>query len=130
MSEKQEIVTLKDRFTIAKIISKAPKSRVLMVAKIFEPVLGIDITPYYDERALQDSVLLSQNEAIEATLDFIDSYDEAVIKTFKDGARALNNKLFKEYLAERRNKRLSYTQYVAVLTDYTNRAAMGVSPIR
>ena len=25
MSEKQEIVTLKDRFTIAKIISKAPK---------------------------------------------------------------------------------------------------------
>ena len=30
------------------------------------------------------------------------SYDEAVIKTFKDGARALNNKLFKEYLAERK----------------------------
>ena len=114
MSEKQEIVTLKDRFTIAKIISKAPKSRVLMVAKIFEPVLGIDITPYYDERALQDSVLLSQNEAIEATLDFIDSYDEAVIKTFKDGARALNNKLFKEY---NKKKKMNFNNTTRLLSE-------------
>lgn len=97
-----ETLTIKDRFAIAKIISKAPKSRVLMISKIFEPVLGTDLTPYYDERALQDSVLLSQNEAIEATLDFIDSYEDAVIKTFKDGARALNNNLFKEYLSERK----------------------------
>lgn len=97
-----ETLTLKDRFAIAKIISKAPKSRVLMISKVFEPVLGTDLTPYYDERSLQDSVLLQQNEAVEATLDFIDSYDEAVIKEFPDGARALNNNLFKEYLTERK----------------------------
>lgn len=106
-------ITLKDRFAIAKLISNAPKSRVLMVAKIFEPELGVDITPFYDERCLQDSVLLNQNEAIETLLDFIDSYDDSVIKTFKDGARAINNKRFKQYLTERKMNYCNITRLLA-----------------
>lgn len=69
-------ITLKDRFAIVKLISNTSKIRVLLVAKIFEPELCVDITQFCDERCLQDSVLLHQYEPIEILLDFIERYSQ------------------------------------------------------
>lgn len=108
-----EEITLKDRFAIARTISNAPKSKVLMIVKLFEPVIGMDLTPYY-----RDTDILAKadesNKIIEAIKEFVSEYENAVIKTKDDGTMALNVNALKNFLETRK---INYRQTTKLLAE-------------
>ena len=105
----QPPVSLQERMEIAKLIAKTPKNRLHMVAKIFEPVLGVEILPEVSTSTL----CIDPEEATDTLLEFIDSSDESVIKEYLNGARALNNKLLKEFLGKRKINFYKLTKILA-----------------
>lgn len=107
-------ITLKDRFAIARTISNAPKSRVLMIAKLFEPVIGMDLTPYYQGSGASSEEDLSL-QTIEAIKEFVSEYENAVIKTKDDGSMALNISELKKFLEARKMSYRNTTQLLAEL---------------
>ena len=105
----QPPVSLKERMEIAKLIAKTPKNRLHMVAKIFEPVLGIEITPQIDTSPAG----IDPEEATEIIVEFIESYDNSILREFEDGSKALNNKLFKDFLGKRKVNFYKLTKILA-----------------
>ena len=105
----QPPVSLKERMEIAKLIAKTPKNRLHMVAKIFEPVLGIEITPQIDISPTE----IDPEEATEIIVEFIESYDNSILREFEDGSKALNNKLFKDFLGKRKVNFYKLTKILA-----------------
>ena len=105
----QPPVSLKERMEIAKLIAKTPKNRLHMVAKIFEPVLGVEITPQIDTSPAG----IDPEEATEIIVEFIESYDNSILREFEDGSKALNNKLFKDFLGKRKVNFYKLTKILA-----------------
>lgn len=105
----QPPVSLKERMEIAKLIAKTPKNRLHMVAKIFEPVLGVEITPQIDISPTE----IDPEEATEIIVEFIESYDNSILREFEDGSKALNNKLFKDFLGKRKVNFYKLTKILA-----------------
>ena len=105
----QPPVSLKERMEIAKLIAKTPKNRLHMVAKIFEPVLGIEITPQIDTSPAG----IDPEEATEIIVEFIENYDNSILREFEDGSKALNNKLFKDFLGKRKVNFYKLTKILA-----------------
>lgn len=96
----QPPVSLQERMEIAKLIAKTPKSRLHMVAKIFEPVLGVELLP--NTLSTANTYGISSDDAILIVTEFIDSYDNSILREFEDGSMAINNKLFKEFLGKQK----------------------------
>lgn len=96
----QPPVSLQERMEIAKLIAKTPKSRLHMVAKIFEPVLGVELLP--NTLSTANTYGISSDDAILIVTEFIDSYDDSILREFEDGSMAINNKLFKEFLGKQK----------------------------
>lgn len=105
----QPSVSLKERMEIAKLIAKTPKNRLHMVVKIFEPVLGVEITPQIDTSPAG----IDPEEATEIIVEFIESYDNSILRKFEDGSKALNNKLFKDFLGKRKVNFYKLTKILA-----------------
>ena len=105
----QPPVSLQERMEIAKLIAKTPKNRLHMVAKIFEPVLGVEITPQIDISPTE----IDPEEATEIIVEFIESYDNSILREFEDGSKALNNKLFKDFLGKRKVNFYKLTKILA-----------------
>ena len=105
----QPPVSLKERMEIAKLIAKTPKNRLHMVAKIFEPVLGVEITPQIDISPTE----IDPEEATEIIVEFIENYDNSILREFEDGSKALNNKLFKDFLGKRKVNFYKLTKILA-----------------
>ena len=96
----QPPVSLQERMEIAKLIAKTPKNRLHMVAKIFEPVLGVELLP--NTLSTAGTYGISSDDAILIVTEFIDSYDNSILREFEDGSVAINNKLFKEFLGKQK----------------------------
>lgn len=96
----QPPVSLQERMEIAKLIAKTPKNRLHMVAKIFEPVLGVELLP--NTLSTAGTYGISSDDAILIVTEFIDSYDNSILREFEDGSMAINNKLFKEFLGKQK----------------------------
>ena len=96
----QPPVSLQERMEIAKLIAKTPKNRLSMVAKIFEPVLGVELLPNALSAVSADEI--SSGDAIIIVSEFINSYDDSILREFEDGSVAINNKLFKEFLGKQK----------------------------
>lgn len=96
----QPPVSLQERMEIAKLIAKTPKNRLSMVAKIFEPVLGVELLPNTLSAVSADEI--SSGDAIIIVSEFINSYDDSILREFEDGSVAINNKLFKEFLGKQK----------------------------
>lgn len=105
----QPPVSLQERMEIAKLIAKTPKNRLHMVAKIFEPVLGVEITPQIDISPTE----IDPEEATEIIVEFIENYDNSILREFEDGSKALNNKLFKDFLGKRKVNFYKLTKILA-----------------
>lgn len=105
----QPPVSLKERMEIAKLIAKTPKNRLHMVVKIFEPVLGVEIIPQINTSPSE----IDPEEATEIIVEFIESYDNSILREFEDGSKALNNKLFKDFLGKRKVNFYKLTKILA-----------------
>ena len=83
----------KERIQIARLIAFTPRNRLNAVKQILSPIIGeIEIESF------ASATLMTDTEAVYEAVEEILENDNAVLKVFGDGVRALDTKLFRSTL--------------------------------